>query len=299
MKPVAFELHRPETLEEALALLAAHADDGKVLAGGQSLVPLLNFRLARPEHVIDLGRIGALKALRRTPEQLVIGAMVTYEQAERSPAVEAAAPLVAAALPHIAHQAIRARGTIGGSMAHGDPAAELPAVAAALDADMVAVGPGGKRRIPAQEFFLGNLVTALQPDEVLVEIHLRPVRGRTGAAFDEVGRRKGDFALVGAGAQLTLTDDGVVDEARIALTGVSPTPHRAVEAERLITGHRVEPDLLRAAAQEVRAALRPSADLHATAEYRREVAGTLVERVIQRAAERATARAHEPTRRTA
>lgn len=299
MKPVSFELHRPETLEEALSLLASHADDGKVLAGGQSLVPLLNFRLARPEHVIDLGRIAALRTLRRTPERLVIGAMVTYEQAERSPAVAEAAPLLAAAVPHIAHQAIRARGTIGGSIAHGDPAAELPAVAVALDAEMVAAGPGGRRQIPARDFFLGNLVTVLQPDEVLVEIHLRPVQGRTGAAFDEVGRRKGDFALVGAGAQLTLSDDGIIEAARIALTGVSPTPHRAVEAERLVTGHRVEPDRLRAAAEEIRGALRPSADLHATAEYRRDVAGTLVQRVIQRAAERAMTGAFEPARRTA
>lgn len=299
MKPVDFELHRPETLAEALALLAEHAEDGKVLAGGQSLVPLLNFRLARPEHVIDLGRIGALAALRRTGHELLIGAMVTYHQAERSPAVAEAAPLVAAAIPNIAHQAIRNRGTVGGSIAHGDPAAELPAVALALDAEIVAVGLGGTRRIPAREFFLANLVTALQPDEILTGISVRPAEPGTGAAFEEVGRRQGDFALVGAGAQIRLRPDGVVDEARIALTGVSPTPHRAVEAEELLVGSRLEARRLAQAAEATRAALRPSGDLHATADYRRHVAGTLVGRVVEVAVSRAENGASPQVRRTA
>ncbi|MCU1605811.1 MAG: Carbon-monoxide dehydrogenase (acceptor) [Modestobacter sp.] len=294
MKPVDFELHRPDTLAEAVALLAEHGEDSKVLAGGQSLVPLLNFRLARPEHLIDLGRIASLTTLRRTSERLQIGAMVTHAQAERSAAVAAAAPLMSRAIPHIAHQAIRARGTVGGSIAHGDPAAELPAVAVALDAEMVVVGPRGTRHVPAAEFFRANLVTALDSDEVLTAIWVRPPTGRTGAAFDEVGRRRGDFALVGAGAQVRLDADGAVAEARIALTGVSPTPRRVMEAEAVLVGQRLDPDRLRAAADATRQAVHPSGDLHATADYRRDVAGTLVHRVVAVAAQRAaTATAEE------
>jgi carbon-monoxide dehydrogenase medium subunit len=213
--------------------------------------------------------------------------MVTHEQAERSPAVAEAAPLLARAFPHIAHQAIRTRGTVGGSIAHGDPAAELPAVAVALDAEMVVVGPRGTRRIPAREFFRANLVTALSDDELLTELWFTPARGRTGAAFEEVGRRQGDFALVGAGAQLRLASDGTVEEARIALTGVSPTPHRAVEAEEVLVGRRPDAARLQAAARATRAAVNPSGDLHATADYRRDVAGTLVQRVCELAAQRA------------
>lgn len=288
MKPVDFDLHRPETVAEALELLAEHGDEGRILAGGQSLVPLLNFRLARPEHVIDLSRIGALRSVRRTSNELVIGAMVTYDQAERSPAVAEAAPLVAAALPHIAHQGIRARGTIGGSVAHGDPAAELPAVCAALDATMVAASRSGTRGIPAKEFFIANLVTALGEDELLTEIRLRPVPPRTGAAFDEVGRRRGDFALAGAGAQVTVAEDNsTVSEVRIALTGVSAKPHRATEAEQALVGHRLDDRLWSEAAEIVRRTVEPTGDLHATADYRRDVAGTVAGRALATAAQRA------------
>lgn len=289
MKPVDFHLHRPRTLSEAVALLAEHADEAKVLAGGQSLVPLLNFRLARPEHLIDLGRVTSLSALRRTVDGLSIGAMVTHSQAERSPSVAQDAPLMARAFPHIAHQAIRARGTIGGSIAHGDPAAELPAVAVALEATMVAVGPRGTREIAARDFFVANLVTALEQDEILTEVRIAPAPPGTGAAFEEVGRRQGDFALVGAGAQVRLADDGTVAEARICLTGVSPTPHRAHEAEALLVGHPVDDAHLEAAADATRGVVRPSGDLHATADYRRDVAGTLIARVVRTAAQRAVA----------
>ncbi len=287
MKPVDFELHRPETLSEAIALLAEHGEEGKVLAGGQSLVPLLNFRLARPEHLIDLGRIASLSTIRRTPQRLTIGAMVTHAQAERSTAVAQGAPLMARAFPHIAHQAIRARGTVGGSIAHGDPAAELTAVAVALEATMVAVGPRGTREIPARDFFLANLVTALEHDEVLTEVRIVPPAGPTGAAFEEVARRQGDFALVGAGAQVRLAQDGTIADIRICLTGVSATPHRALEAEAVLIGHALSAESTQAAAEATRDVLNPSSDLHATADYRRDVAGTLVSRVVQTAVLRA------------
>lgn len=288
MKPADFELHRPATVAEAIALLATYGEDGKVLAGGQSLMPLLNFRLARPGHLIDLSRIAALRALRRSSDSLVIGAMVTHSEAARSSAVDSAAPLVAAALPHIAHQAIRNRGTLGGSVAHGDPAAELPAVLTALDATMVAASIHGTRLIPAAEFFVANLVTTLRHDELLTEIRLTPPLPRTGAAFEEVGRRRGDFALAGAGAQLTLDDEGAVVDARIALTGVSPRPHRAGDAERALDGARVTADVLEQVSTAVRDSVEPSDDLHASAEYRRDVAGTLAARAVARAAAQAT-----------
>jgi carbon-monoxide dehydrogenase medium subunit len=286
MKPVDFTLHRPETLAEALELLATY-DDAKVLAGGQSLIPLLNFRLARPEHLVDLGRIAALTTINRTTESLRIGAMVTHRQAEQSRAVMQDTPLMAAAFPNIAHQAIRARGTVGGSVAHADPAAELPAVVLALEATMVAAGPGGEREIAANEFFISNLVTALGPDEILTEIRLAPASGRTGAAFEEVGRRQGDFALVGAGAQLRLADDGTVEDARACLTGVAAVPHRAYEVESLLVGNRLDPAVLDAAAEATREAVTPSGDLHATADYRRDVAGTLMARAVAAAHARA------------
>jgi aerobic carbon-monoxide dehydrogenase medium subunit len=286
MKPVDFALHRPETLAEAVELLARY-DDAKVLAGGQSLVPLLNFRLARPEHLVDLGRIAALTTITRTSEALRIGAMVTHRQAEMSPAVRADAPLMSTGFPHIAHQAIRARGTVGGSVAHADPAAELPAVVMALEATMIAVGPAGEREIAASDFFVSNLVTALAPDEILTEIRFAPASGRTGAAFEEVGRRQGDFALVGAGAQLRLAHDGTVEDARVCVTGVAAVPHRGYEVESLLLGRRLEPSVLDAAAEATRQAVTPSGDLHATADYRRDVAGTLVARAIRAAHDRA------------
>ncbi|UPK73468.1 xanthine dehydrogenase family protein subunit M [Nocardioidaceae bacterium SCSIO 66511] len=287
MKPVDFDLHRPTTVAEATALLAKYGDESKVLAGGQSLIPLLNFRLARPEHLIDLSRIASLTTVHRSVDELSIGAMVTYDSAHRSAAVRESAPLIAEALPHIAHRAIRARGTLGGSVAHADPAAEMPAVIRALDAVVVVAGPQGRREIDAADFFVANLVTALRDDEMLVELKVKPAPARTGAAFDEVARRRGDFALVGAGAQITLAADGTVEQARICLTGVERTPHRAESAESLLLGQRPDVRTIEAAAERAQVGIEPTGDLHATAEYRRDVAGALVERVVTEALDRA------------
>ncbi len=286
MKPVDFHLHRPQSLDEAIALLAEHGDECKLLAGGQSLVPLLNFRLARPEHVVDLSRLDSLREISRRHDGLRIGAMVTHARAGRSAALIQDAPLLVAAVPHIAHQPIRSRGTVGGSIAHADPAAELPAVMRALDAELVVAGPGGVRRIDAADFFLGNLTTCLQADEILTRIDVPRTAPGTGAEFCEVGRRQGDFALVGAGAQITVVDR-VVTEARIALTGVAPVPHRAIEAERILVGRDVDALEVDTAADAVRSAIMPGGDLHATAEYRRDVAGVLLGRAVTVAARRA------------
>lgn len=287
MKPIDFALHRPDTTAGAVALLTEYGEDAKALAGGQSLLPLLNFRLARPEHVIDLGRVAGLAEVRRTPDALVIGAMVRQARAERSPEVAAAAPLLAAALPYIAHPPIRNRGTIGGSLAHADPAAELPAVARALDAIFVVRGPGGVREIAAPDFFDGHFTTALAAADLLVEIRFPRAAPGTGAAFAEVARRQGDFALVGVAAQVTL-DGGVLRDVRICVSGVAPVPHRATEAESVLTGHPPDERRRSEAADAVRAAIDPTADLHATAAYRKDVAGVLTERALTEATRKAT-----------
>jgi carbon-monoxide dehydrogenase medium subunit len=212
--------------------------------------------------------------------------MVRQAAAERSPAVAADAPLLAATFPNIAHPPIRNRGTVGGSLAHADPAAELPAVARALDATFVAAGPRGRREIPAADFFVANLMTALQADELLVEVRFPRAAPGTGAAFHEVGRRRGDFALVGVAAHVTV-EDGTVADARICLAGVAPTPYRATEAEGLLTGRPLTDGRLAEAADAVRAAIRPSDDLHATAGYRQDVGGVLTTRAVSEAHRRA------------
>jgi aerobic carbon-monoxide dehydrogenase medium subunit len=282
VKPVDFSLHQPATVDAAVALLASYGDDGKVLAGGQSLVPLLNFRLARPDHIIDIGRLGGLGELHMTPAHLVVGAMVRQSGAEASPVVAAHCPLLAAALPKIAHPPIRARGTVGGSLAHADPAAELPSVASALDATFEAVSVRGRREIAARDFFRTFLTTALEPDELLVGIRFPAAAPGTGAAFHEVSRRRGDFAIVGAAAQVTLAD-GAVADSRICLSGVADVPFRCFEPERVLLGTRADPATLRLAAETVLDILDPPDDLHATAGYRKHVAGVLLRRAVAEA----------------
>ena len=287
MKPVDFHLHRPETVGEALDLLARYGDDAKVLAGGQSLVPLLNFRLARPEHVVDIDRVAGLSGMRAGPTGLTVGAMTRQARVERAADVGVAVPLLAAALPYVGHPPIRARGTIGGSLAHADPAAELPAVAIAAGAVLVAESARGRREIPAAEFVSGSFTTALAPDELLVEVRFPPANGRTGAAFVEVSRRRGDFALVGAAAQLSFDDSARVRDARLALIGVGDTPRRCPDAEAALVGTPADGDAGELAAREATAVLRPPGDLHASGDYRRAVAGVVLTRAVSEARRRA------------
>ncbi|MQA82052.1 MAG: xanthine dehydrogenase family protein subunit M [Streptosporangiales bacterium] len=294
MKPVDFDLHRPDTLDEALALLAEYGDDGKALAGGQSLLPLLNFRLARPEHLVDLGGIAGLAELHRTAVGLRVGATVRQATAERSPGVARHCPLLAAALPQIAHPPIRNRGTIGGSLAHADPAAELPSVATALDAVFVAASVRGEREIAAADFFRTHLVSALESDELVTEIRFPAASPGTAATFEEVARRRGDFALVGAAVQLTL-DDSVVVDARVCFSGVAEVPYRCTAVEELLRGRAVDASLLAQVTEAARDELAPPGDLHATADYRRHVAGTLLARGIRGVYTRAADAAGEDT----
>jgi carbon-monoxide dehydrogenase medium subunit len=285
LKPPPFRYAAPTTLSEALSLLARHADaDPRVLAGGQSLVPLMNFRLAQPGHLIDLRRVPELAQIRMDGDTVVIGAMVRQSVAERSPEVALAAPLLAEALGYVAHPPIRNSGTVGGSIAHADPAAELPAVAVAMDAELTAAGPGGERRIPAGEFFTGPFSTALEPDEILTEVRLPRFDG--GHAFVEFARTHGNFALVGVAALIAL-EDGRVARAAIALSGVGPTAVRASAAETALVGSAPDAATIAAAVDAAVADLRPAGDLHASTETRKDIARSWLRRGIELALSRA------------
>jgi len=288
MKPAPFAYHRPATLDEALALLAEHGGEAKPLAGGQSLIPAMNFRLARPAVLVDLNRVAELGYVRAGRDGLQIGAMTRQRAVERSEAVRSAAPLLAEAMPFIAHPQIRNRGTVGGSLAHADPAAELPAVMLALEARFRARGPQGERWIPAGEFFTGILETALGPDELLLEVVVPKSPARTGYAFAELARRRGDYALVGVAARVTLDRRGRCQAARITLFSVGDGPVLATAAAAMLDGQEPSPEAMRAAADAAaQRDIDPPSDIHASAAYRRRLAAVLTRRALQRAVERA------------
>jgi aerobic carbon-monoxide dehydrogenase medium subunit len=286
MKLPPFDYEAPQTVSEAVELLAEHGDEASVLAGGQSLIPLLALRLARPAVLIDINGLDELSGVSAAGGWVTIGAMTREYAAEESERVAEAVPLLAAALPFIGHEAIRSRGTIGGSLAHADPAGELPAVARALDAEFVVRGPSGTRVIPAEEWFEGFLTTSRQPDELLVEVRFPTAGPGTGVSFQEVARRHGDFAIVGLAASMTLSD-GVIGEARLALAGFSDVPVRATAAEDLLAGERPSTGLFDEAARLVTDDADPPADLQGSSEYRKTVAAALVRRGLRAAAENA------------
>jgi len=282
MKPAAFEYHAPETVEEALALLEAHGDEAKVLAGGQSLVPLMNMRLARPGVIVDINRIRALDHLTPDGDALRVGALCRQRGAERAAIVATRCPLLHAALQLVGHVQIRNRGTVVGSLAHADPAAELTAVLAALGGTVTAVGPDGTRTIAADEFFVSYLTTSLDPRELLTEARFPTHPQGAGWSWMEIARRHGDFALAGVGIVLAVRG-GRITEARVGLTGVGPTPVRAARAERALAGRVPSDALWTEAADAVREEIDPEGDIHASAEYRRHVAGVLTRRALAEA----------------
>jgi carbon-monoxide dehydrogenase medium subunit len=293
MKPAPFDYFSPATVEEALALLDEHGGDAKPLAGGQSLIPAMNFRLARPAVLVDLNRIADLAYVRAAPGGVAIGAMTRQRAVERSDEVARAAPLLAEAMPSIAHPQIRNRGTLGGSIAHADPSAELPAVMLALDAQFRAKSATGERSIPAGEFFKGMLETALAPGELLVEIAVPRLPASSGTAFLEMARRHGDYALVGVAVVVTLDPRGRCQEAKLSLLSVGDGPVLATEAGKVLAGQSPSEELLRAAGDA--AATRdvdPPSDIHASAAYRRQLVAVLTRRALARAFERA-GHAHE------
>jgi carbon-monoxide dehydrogenase medium subunit len=286
MKPAPFEYFAPESLEHAVDLLHSHGDGAKVLAGGQSLVPLMNMRLARPAAVVDINRIPALAYIAAGAETIRIGALTRLRAAETSDVVAARCPLLRDALRLVGHVQIRNRGTVGGSVAHADPAAELTAVLALLDGRVVARGRRGTRVIPAADLFVTYLTTSLEADEVLTEVQFPAVPPGAGWSWLEVARRYGDFALAGAGVVLRVAG-GAIAEARIGLTGLGPVPVRARAAERLLAGRAASEALWAEAAAAVRDTVEPDGDIHATAEYRRHVAGVVVQRALREAIGRA------------
>ncbi|HUP38853.1 MAG TPA: xanthine dehydrogenase family protein subunit M [Vicinamibacterales bacterium] len=288
MKPAAFEYFRPGSLDEALALLAEHGGDAKPLAGGQSLIPAMNFRLATPAVLVDLNGISELSYIKNDAADVRIGGMTRQRMVERSGIVSDQVPLIAETMPHIAHPAIRNRGTIGGSLAHADPAAELPAVMVAVNAHLTVSSRAGAREVEADEFFVGLFSTAVQPGELLTEIRISPPASRSGFAFQEISRRHGDFALVGVAAVVSLDTGGNCADARIALLSVGDRPMRAVEAAKILAGQRPSPNAIAAAADAAATKdIDPSSDIHASARYRRHLAKVLTRRVLTRAFERA------------
>lgn len=287
MKPAPFDYFAPETRAGALALLAKH-EDAKPLAGGQSLVPAMNFRLARPAVLVDLNRVSDLTGI-HAGESLRIGAMTRQADLEQNRDVASFAPLVAEAIPHVAHAPIRNRGTLGGNLAHADPASELPAVMVALGARFRLQSERGDRWTNAADFFLGLFATLLEPGELLVEIEIPMPRPRTGHAFLEIARRHGDYALAGAAAAVSLDAQGRGERARLVLFGVGEGPWVATRAEGMLGGESPGPELLAGAAEAVRAEVDPPSDIHASGGYRRHLSGVLARRVLERAFERAKA----------
>jgi carbon-monoxide dehydrogenase medium subunit len=288
MKPAPFEYYAPVTREEALELLAEHGYEAKVLAGGQSLVPSMNFRLALPSILVDLNGVRDLFGISAGEDGgLRIGAMTRQRAVERSTLVAGRAPLIAEAMPHVAHPQIRNRGTFGGSLAHADPAAEAPALAVALGMQVKAQSKAGERMIPAAEFFLGIFTTALEPDEILVEMLVPPLPARTGTAFEEMARRHGDYALAGAAAVVTLSEDDRVASSKLVFFSIGDGPIEVPAASDVLRGVAPDAEAIRAASEAVDAHVDPPSDIHATAAYRRHLVKVLARRTLELAVERA------------
>jgi aerobic carbon-monoxide dehydrogenase medium subunit len=284
MIPAEFDYVRAESVEHAVSALAEHGDEAKVLAGGQSLLPLMRLRLATPEFVVDIGRLGELRGVREDGDALVIGAMTTHHEVMNDELIRQHARLLAEATATVADPAVRHRGTFGGSLAHADPAGDLPAVALALGAEMVAHGPNGRRSIPAAEFFVDYLETALSPDEILVEVRVPKLGSGWGFRYEKLHRVAQAWAIVGV-AVAVRRDDGSIAEARIGLTNMGPTPLRASAVEQALAGVAASDDAgLARAAERAAEGTSPPTDLNGQADYRQHLAGVLTRRAVRHAA---------------
>jgi aerobic carbon-monoxide dehydrogenase medium subunit len=291
MKPPPFEYARPESVPEVLSLLAEDPEGTSLLAGGQSLVPVLNMRMAQPARVVDLNRVAGLDAIEEAGDGRVrLGAMVRQRRAERDPLVRERAPLIAEAVRYIAHPAIRTRGTVGGSLAHADPAAELPATVSVLDGRLLVRGESGERSVPAADFFVGPLTTAIEPGELLVGVEVAAPPQGSGHAFAEVARTHGAFALAAAAAVVHVGDSGVIDHAALALAGVGPAPYTPVWLSEAVLGEAPGEALFARLGTRVREEVEPFDDVHGTPDYRKRLAGVLATRVLAAAAARSNGR---------
>jgi carbon-monoxide dehydrogenase medium subunit len=287
MKPAPFKYIAATSLEHALSLKAQHGDEAKFLAGGQSLIPTMNFRLARPAILIDINEIDGLAGIRASSAATRIGAMTRYRALQRDAGFARAFPLIGEALPHIAHPQIRNRGTIGGNLSHADPASELPAIAVALGARFRVQAVKQERWVEAPDFFVGALTTDLKAEEMLVEIELPLAKPRTGSCFMEIARRRGDFAIVGAAVMVTLGERDECINVRLAFCGVGETPIDASSAADALVGHQPTETAIIDVAKSGRAMIDPGGSVHATADYQRHIAGVLTERALQTACQRA------------
>ncbi|HEX4508702.1 MAG TPA: xanthine dehydrogenase family protein subunit M [Burkholderiaceae bacterium] len=285
MIPAAFDYHAPSTLADALALLGRLGADAKLLAGGHSLLPMMKLRFAQPAHLIDLNRIDALRGIREEGKTIVIGAMTVENDLIDSPLLQARVPLLCEAARLIADPQVRNRGTIGGDIAHGDPGNDHPALAIALDATLVLVGPNGTRSLPADGFFLGTYMTQMGEDEILTEIRVPALASATGHAYEKLKRKTGDWATAGAAVVLRLSG-GVVEHVRIALTNVGPTALRAKDAEDAMRGKPVDAASIDAAVAAARAICDPQEDLRGDIAYKTAMAGEMVRRALRKAASR-------------
>jgi carbon-monoxide dehydrogenase medium subunit len=287
MIPAAFEYHVPKTLEEALRLVERHGDEAKLLAGGHSLLPLMKLRLAAPRYVIDLGRLRGMSYIREEEGHIAIGAMTTHADVEASELLRAKCPLLPETAAAIGDLQVRNRGTLGGSLAHADPAADYPAAILALDAEIVVASTAGTRAIAARGFFVDMLTTQLRPGEILSQVRIPLFAPRTGTAYCKLHQPASGFAIVGAAARVTVSKGGKIEDLAVGITGVGPKAYRAEAVEKALRGKKVTPKLLADAARRAADGVEPLADLHASAEYRREMAAVFTRRALERAIARA------------
>lgn len=287
MKPAEFKYFDPTSVGEAIGLLQQYGDEAKILAGGQSLVPMMNFRVARPKVLIDINKVEGLSYIREDGGEIAIGALTREREVETSTLVKEKCPILPEAISHIGHMPIRTRGTIGGSLVHADPSAEIPTVICALGGSMKVVGPSGERSLGPEDFFLTYLTSSLGADEILTEVRVPVFAHGTGWSFSELSRRHGDFAIVAVACILRLGGNGKCERAAIAMGGVAPTPIRAAEAEEALMGQALEEALLEEASRLAAKATEPESDYHASAEYRRDMARVFVHRGLQEALKRA------------
>lgn len=287
MYPAPFEYHRAASVEDAIGLLQAYGDDAKLIAGGHSLLPVMKLRLAAPEHLIDISRIDGLRGVRDDGGSLVIGTLTTHQDIARNDLIRAQAPVLAETADLVGDRQVRNRGTIGGALAHADAAADYPAAILALEAELVATGPNGSRIIPASEFFLDLLTTALEPDEVLTEIRIPALPGQTGSSYLKLANQASGYAVVGVAAVITLVPDGTVASARIGITGTGAVASRATGSEDALQGQAPDDAAIQAAASLAADGIDPLSDLSASAEYRVAVTRGLAQRAIKAAVARA------------
>ena len=280
MKLPSLDYTCPATLTEAIAALAGHDGEAKVIAGGQSLMPMLAFRLAAPTLLVDIGRLPGLDRIDISQDGVDLGALVTWRMIERDARLAQAHPLLASAIAHVAHYQVRNRGTVGGSLAHADPAAELPGIAVTCDAVLTIAGPNGTRIVPAATFFRGGLETVLAPDELIVSLRLPPWRRGRRWGFAEFARRRGDFAMAGVAAYYNLDAQGGICDAHVGVIGVADRPMRLKDVEHALNGQRPDAAMIRQAADIARGAVDPPDDIHAEGAYRRDLVGVLLERVL-------------------